>query len=146
MGRFAVDLRRFAERAGGNADQVVRKTVVDVGTAIIERTPVGDPLTWRHDAPAGYVGGRARGSWAYGFGSPGQADSVDPSGGSSIDRITSGVQINDAVGVHYITSSLSYMRRLEFDGWSNQSPAGMVRITIREFQDFVRRNADEVRR
>jgi len=143
---FTVDLRRFVERANGNIDQVARKTVLDVGTAIIERTPVGDPLTWLHPAPAGYVGGRARGSWAYGFGSPEEADQVDASGAASIGRIVHGVQANSAIGVHYITSSLSYMRRLEFDGWSNQAPAGMVRITIQEFQEFVRRNAQEVNR
>ncbi len=146
MGRFSVDLRRFVERANGNADQVVRKTILDVGTAIVERTPVGDPLTWRHPAPAGYAGGRARGSWAYGFGAPAAADDIDPSGASSLARIASGVGANDAIGVHYITSGLSYMRRLEFDGWSNQAPAGLVRITVREFQDFVAQNAREVNR
>lgn len=138
MGTFTADIRRFCERAGANADTVVRKVVIDLGTAIIERTPVGDPLTWKHPAPAGYVGGRARGSWTYGFGTvPPGANQVDGSGAASMARITSGVGSHDARGVHYIINSVPYMRRLEFEGWSTQAPAGMVRITIEEFQQFV---------
>ncbi|WP_338762004.1 hypothetical protein [Massilia sp. METH4] len=141
-----MDLTRFAQRAGGNARTVVRKTMLDLGTAMVERTPVGDPLTWQQPAPAGYAGGRARGSWAYGYGNTAQADEVDASGAASLARIAGGVEAHDPLGVHYITSTLPYMRRLEYDGWSSQAPAGMVRVTIREFQEFVRRNAAEVNR
>jgi hypothetical protein len=33
----------------------------------------------------------------------------------------------------YLTNSLPYARRLEY-GWSKQAPAGMVRITVANFE------------
>lgn len=145
MGQFSVNIRRFADRAGANADKVVRKVVIDLGEAIVLRTPVGDPLTWKQPAPAGYVGGRARGSWAYGHGAaPEGVDQVDGSGAAAMARIR-GVESKPADAVHYIVNTVPYMRRLEYDGWSNQAPAGMVRVTVAEFNDFVARAAAEVR-
>jgi hypothetical protein len=108
---------------------------------------VGDPRTWKHPAPAGYAGGRARGSWNYGFGSvPPPVDQIDEYGGSSIARVVSGINGNDARGLHYIVNSVPYVRRLEYDGWSTQAPAGMVRVTIEEFQRFVDDACREVNR
>lgn len=144
-GSFTADLRRFVERANGNADAVVRKVTLDLGTAMIERTPVGDPLTWKQPAPPGYVGGRARGSWNYGYGAvPPPTEAIDGSGGASMSRVAAGVNGHDPRGLHYIINSVPYMRRLEYEGWSHQAPAGMVRITIVEFQRFVDEACREV--
>lgn len=140
-GQFTLDLRRFAARAGGNARLVIKKVVIDVGTSIVMKTPVGDPLTWANPgmAPAGYVGGRARGSWQYGHGTPtaGEPGGVDQSGGGPIGRISAGVNTGDAADVHFITSDVPHMRPLEYEGHSRQAPEGMVRKTISEYQAFV---------
>jgi len=37
----------------------------------------------------------------------------------------------------YLLNSLPYVRRIEYEGWSSQAKAGMVRITVAEFQTFV---------
>ena len=146
-GRFTADLRRFVERTNGNADAVVRKVVMDLGTAMIDRTPVGDPLTWKQPAPAGYVGGRARGSWNYGYGAIAPpVEAIDGSGGASTARVAAGVTSHNPRGLHYITNSVPYMRRLEYEGWSKQAPAGMVRVTVTEFQRFVDEACREVNR
>jgi hypothetical protein len=138
-GSFTLDLSRFVKKAGGNARLVVKKVVLDVGSSIVLKTPVGDPSTWKHPAPAGYVGGRARGSWQYQKGAPLEQETgtIDPSGSGSIGRIAAGVAEGDAATEHYITSTVPYMRRLEYEGWSKQAPDGMVRKTIGEFQHFV---------
>jgi hypothetical protein len=138
-GRFSLDLSKFVAKAGGNARTVVKKVVLDVGSSIVMKTPVGDPDTWSMPAPAGYVGGRARGSWQYQKGAPLQTEpgGVDPSGGGPIGRVSAGVAAGDPVTEHYITSTVPYMRRLEYEGWSQQAPDGMVRKTINEFQRFV---------
>ena len=137
-GSFALDISKFVEKAKGNARVVAKKIVLDVGNRIIEKTPVGDPTTWKHPPPAGYVGGRARGSWAYGFNAtPQPADMVDESGKVSMTRIRAGVASNDGIGAHFITNGLPYIRRLEYDGWSRQAPAGMVRVTIQEYQQVI---------
>lgn len=135
---FMLDINRFIEKAGKNGRAVAAKIVLDMGTNIVLRTPVGDPLVWKHPAPAGYAGGRARGSWGYGFNSvPAPVDQIDESGQASIGRISAGVAASTPPGVHYIVNTLPYIKRLEFDSWSKQAPEGMVRVTIREFQQFV---------
>ncbi len=63
---FTLQLKAFAEKAKGNADLVVRKVVLDIGTRVVLRSPVGDPDLWEGKAPKGYVGGRFRGNWQYG--------------------------------------------------------------------------------
>lgn len=136
---FTLDLSHFVKRANGNIGAVIKKVVLDVSTAIVERTPVGDPDTWVTPAPAGYVGGRARGSWVYANGAPASTDPgvIDSSGQSSIGRVSAGVAGNDPASQHFVTSVIPYMRQLEYDGWSSQAPAGMVRITVEEYQRFV---------
>lgn len=140
--KFSLDLSRFVAKAKGNARLVVRKVVLDVGTGIIEKTPVGDPDTWAPSTvvPAGYVGGRARGSWQYAKGAPadGNPETIDPSGGASINRVAAGVTSGDPLAeTHFITSNIPYMRPLEYEGWSKQAPEGMVRLTIEEWRRYL---------
>lgn len=146
-GSFSADLSRLVANAGGNLRAVVAKTVLDIGEAVVMQTPVGDPTTWKREAPPGYVGGRARGSWQYGFNAPPATDpgTIDGTGGASLSRVQVGIAANQAPGVHYITSTVPYMRRLEYEAWSAQAPDGMVRKTILEFQQFVEANAKAVR-
>jgi hypothetical protein len=140
---FALDLSRFVARAKGNAAAIVANVVLKVGEGIVMRTPVGDPTTWKHPerAPAGYVGGRARGSWQYGYNAPAAAEpgTIDSSGAVALGRITAGVSANQAPGVHYVTSSVPYMRPLEYEAHSKQAPEGMVRVTVAEFRTYVDR-------
>lgn len=138
-GSFVLDLTRFIKKAGGNGRTVIKKVVLDVSSSCVLKTPVGDPDTWKMAAPPGYVGGRARGSWQYAQGAPLEQEpgGVDPSGQGPISRVRAGVETGDAATEHFITSTVPYMRRLEYDGWSNQAPNGMVRLTIEEFQRYV---------
>lgn len=46
MGDFSLKLQQFAALAKGNANSVVRKVVLDIGTRIVERSPVGDRELW----------------------------------------------------------------------------------------------------
>ena len=46
--------------------------------------------------------------------------------------------------VFYLVNNLPYIRRLE-QGWSQQAPAGMVAVTVSEFQQTVARAATEDR-
>ena len=40
---FALDIKAFAEKCGKNSNMVVRKTVLDIGKSLVEKTPVGNP-------------------------------------------------------------------------------------------------------
>lgn len=138
---FALDLKAFADKTSARTQQIVRKIVIDVGTAMVMKSPVGDPLGWKNPsaAPAGYVGGRFRANWQYGYNTIDRATTtkVDASGQTSISAIVGGVSGKDAAAVHYITNSLPYAQRIEEGHSQRQAPQGVVRLTVMEFQPIV---------
>lgn len=141
MGTFSLQLDTFAKKFGENSDKVVRKIVLDVGTRIVELSPVGDGHLWKHPPPKGYIGGRFRANWQYGnysgAGIPvSPTNDIDPSGGISIERLLECPTTGAAGMRHVIINNLPYSIPLE-NGWSKQAPYGMVGITIREFQQIV---------
>lgn len=139
---FKSDLAKFAEKTMRNNNAIVRKVVIDMGTSLVLKTPVGNPKLWKNPdgAPVGYAGGRARANWQYGTGSmpDGVIDSIDMGGNNTVNKIIGGVQASPAASVHWISNSLPYIKRLE-DGWSyRQAPQGMLKLTIEEFEQTVR--------
>lgn len=139
---FSLDLSRFAERAGVNMGAVVRKTVMDLGERMVEKSPVGDATYWKTPAPAGYTGGRFRGNWQYGFGAApaGDLPAIDAQGAMTNAKLSAAIAGAPAAGVHYLVNNLPYARRIE-DGWSRQAPAGVLGTTILEFGGIVTRAA-----
>lgn len=135
---FGLDLSAFAEKTMRKTDMVVRKIVIDVGTALVMKSPVGDPDYWIQAPPPGYVGGRFRANWQYGVGnfSTTVSDNIDKSGGPTINAIVGKVKSDAGGKIHYLTNSLPYGPRLE-EGFSRQAPHGMVHLTVLEFQPIV---------
>lgn len=76
---------------------------------IEKRTPIGRPELWKYPAPKNYVPGTLRASWAM--------------------LITSALNIQ-------ISNDQPYADRVEF-GWSTQAPAGMLRISIKEWDSII---------
>lgn len=138
---FGLDLRAFQTKTSAKARAVVKKVVMDVGAALVMKSPVGNPTLWLNPsaAPAGYVGGRFRANWQYGYGSPDRSTSakIDKTGGPTISAIIGEVNGHDAAGVHYITNSLPYAQRIEEGHSQRQAPSGVVRLTVMEFQPIV---------
>jgi hypothetical protein len=145
-GLFKLQLDAAIAKARGRTEALVRKVVLDIGTRLIERSPVGDAQYWSHPAPKGYVGGRFRGSWDYGIDQPpAGADTVDATGQASRDRIAEGVAAAPMASRHFLINALPYARRIE-DGWSHrQSPQGVVGITVVEFDGILRGAVQAVR-
>ena len=144
---FSLDINKFVQKCGTNADQVVRKTILDIGSRVIERTPVGDATYWKSKPPAGYVGGHARGSWSHSVDTldTKEFDTIDPSGSASNARIVASIPAKAAGKVHFIQNSLPYIQRLE-DGWSRQCPPnGMVGLTVTEFSSIINRVTGELK-
>lgn len=135
---FSDDIAKFAKKAAGNADILVRKTVIDIGTRLVNRTPVGDATYWKSKPPAGYVGGHARANWSHSEGAldPREFDIIDPSGAASNNRILSSVPVKAGGKVHFVQNSVPYIEALE-DGHSRQAPHGIVSLTAVEFQGLV---------
>lgn len=142
---FSDAIKRFAAKADERANLITRKIILDVGTALVLKSPVGDPKYWKRPAPPGYVGGRFRANWNYGQGSINKTTTevIDKTGGPTIQRLVSAVGNRVLGEVHFYTNSLPYANRLE-EGWSwRQAPNGMVQVTILEFDPIVRAAAAE---
>jgi len=140
---------QVAAKYNRGIDEVVEDVAVSLSLKIIERTPVGQPSTWQNPsgAPPGYVGGRARANWfptiarANWFptiGQPSDDTTESTNTNESASRIT-GIKEQIAGNVYYLTNNLPYIRRLEYDNWSKQAPRGMVRVTLREALNELKR-------
>lgn len=127
--QFRRDYAAIIKKAGARAEMVVRSSASALGGSLVQRSPVDT--------------GRFKGNWQFGVGgiNPEISSSPDISGTGSTWRINAGLQTWRAGQTIYITNSLPYAYRLEH-GWSQQAPAGMVRLTILEFQSQVRKAAE----
>lgn len=180
--KFSLDIAAFVEKAKANAEAVVQKVSVDLLTAVVNRSPVGNPELWASNAlasnynlevsnynaalrdnpenltkagrlrkglkvndsmeikaPAGYVGGRFRANWQVTFNAPaaGEIDAIDPQGGATIGKGAAIIQAFDSkYGSIWLMNNVPYAQKLEYRH-SSQAPAGVVRVTIAEFQMMV---------
>lgn len=135
---FSEDIAKFVKKTKGNDDLLVRKTVLDVGKRLVERTPVGDAVYWQSPPPPGYTGGHARANWQHSIGAPKilELSGTDKDGSATVANILTSMANNGAGPDHYITNSVPYIVPLE-DGHSRQAPNGMVGLTIVEFKGIV---------
>ena len=146
---FALDLSAFAKKTDARVESIVRRIVLDVAKSLIEMSPVGDASYWESPPPKGYVGGRFKGAWDYGYNTVPSAAYFsdydgsklglldDPAGSASESRIMNGVGDSRMAGaVHYIANNVPYAMRLE-EGHSRQAPMGMVSLTVIKFQAIV---------
>lgn len=126
---FKEDFAKMMKRAAGREDELIRSTALGLGAAIVAKSPVDT--------------GRFRGNWQYGVSGINFAtnSAEDKTGASAIGRIATGVSTFQRGSKFYITNSLPYAKRLEYDAWSNQATAGMVRISVMEFRANVKRIA-----
>jgi hypothetical protein len=136
---FALDLSKFIAKAKGNAEQIAQKVGADVLASVVNRTPVGNPSLWKSKPPKGYVGGRLRGNWNVSFGAPDLSTSsvTDAQGAPTIGKGVAVLSGTKGDSVIYIMNSLPYVREIEYEGHSSQAPAGMVRVTVADFQTFI---------
>jgi hypothetical protein len=125
----------------------VKEIVSEIALSVIVKSPVGDPALWQSGkAPADYEGGQFKANWNYAEGSPNTAttNAIDPDGGATLDRIVGSIPDDAAGRLHFITNSLPYAKRIE-DGWSTQAPAGVVGLTVIEFQPIIKRAIEKVK-
>ena len=114
---FSVDIAKFAKETGVELELVVRKIALAAYDSVTVKTPVDT--------------GRARGNWNIGAGN------ADLSTTDQTSAQRSNLTKGDGEKVIYITNNLPYIQRLE-DGWSEQTPSGMVGVTMIELSNAVR--------
>lgn len=137
--KFGSLIREWADKTGEDLEKIARGFCIQLSTNIILKTPVGNPSLWKSNPPPGYVGGRARNNWFPSIGSPSQRQNKTPdkSGSASVKRLNAGANKLKAGQTFYLTNNLPYIRRLEYDGWSTQAPAGMMRISLAEAEQAL---------
>ena len=144
---FALDLTKFAEKAGDAAKAMIGKICLDLTYRIILKTPVDT--------------GRARANWQASIGQPvsntiqftgdtgSNARAPNRSAASEFAKANAEAAALQAPGnIFYITNNLPYIASLEFGlyrpgpktigGFSLQAPSGMVRISINEISRALR--------
>jgi hypothetical protein len=148
MSNFELDVRKWAEKAKGRMDLVVRKISLDLFRRIILRSPVDE--------------GRFRSNWQVAIGEiPQGVIELSISGeaaktkrgskarGKAVGTATVNEEMAKLAGVKagdviYLVNNLPYGPRLE-NGWSGQAPAGMVAITVSEYGGVVAQAVEEAK-
>lgn len=124
MSKWSIPIDRLAKKAGEDIEKVGRFATFQLFNAVQLRSPVDT--------------GRFLGNWQFG------KDTI-PAGALSRLDTTGTLAQQEALralssplgGVTYFVNNLPYARRLE-NGYSQQAPIGMVRISVREFSKYVR--------
>ena len=132
-------VKQWAAKAGKDVDEVVIATCIDISRRVVLYTPVGNPSLWKNNPPAGYSGGQAKGNWiaTINRASGSVSQFKDPKGALTVSLIED--QALQAPGnVFYLVNNLPYIRRLEYEAWSSQAPAGMIRRVMAEAPAIVR--------
>lgn len=126
MSTFTSTFDRFKELP----EKVVRGTLISLTNRIIERSPVDE--------------GAFRNNWQFSVGSPAKKKltGTDKSGAKTQAKLKKTILSTEIGNVYYITNNLPYGERLEY-GWSSQAPQGMVRVTLAEFDAFLKKAAGD---
>lgn len=120
-GVFKLQFADLIKRAKDKGDLVVKAAAVALQSSMVEKSPVDT--------------GRFKGNFQTGIGQINDYAGAEPGADAvgitrmALDGWVPGKTI-------YLTNSLPYAQRLEY-GWSQQAPAGMVRITVEEFPQKV---------
>lgn len=140
---FSLDISRFVEKAKGNLILVIQKVELDLLVRVVRMTPVDS--------------GRARGNWMVEHGSPPKGEHYPETGDEkksqaerksqrfAIDAGTAKIEETEPGGYLYIVNNVPYIIELE-DGRSTQAPAGMLRVTLRNYPGIVEQAASELDR
>lgn len=130
---FRLDVSKFVDKTKARLDLVVRKIALELFTRVVLKSPVDT--------------GRFRANWQLAIGDiPDDVLELDDKAGTAtVSRgvaASQGVRAGDVV---YLVNNLPYGPRLEY-GWSQQAPAGMVRISIAEIQTWLDGVVDAAKR
>lgn len=132
--KFRQDMAKIINKTKEKGNVFVRKLCLELDASMVRKSPVDT--------------GRFKGNWNVSFNAPdtSTAEVTDTSGTLSIAKAQAVLSGSSWVGsTVFITNSLPYAYRLEYEGWSNQAPQGMVRITLAEMNSTIQKVGLEVK-
>lgn len=131
MSGWSIPIDRIVAQTNQRLETVARRAALEVFTAVVVKSPVDT--------------GRFKGNWNVSYAVPNMSigERLDKTKRGSMDSTTTSIVKKTLSlpvgGVMYLSNGLPYARRLEY-GWSGQAPAGMVRLSVREFESHVQRS------
>jgi len=131
---FNGDIDKFRQKVEKISTDIFRGTSLDLLTRIIKRTPVDT--------------GRLRGNWMATINSPSKTidEKVKDKSGAKAIGSAKGTVNNAKLGNSiFLINNLPYAGVIE-DGYSDQRPEGMVKVTVAEFENIVKANARKHKR
>jgi hypothetical protein len=123
---FSTQVGGFSQKTVQKLQKVRKAIIIKLFNAVILDTPV--------------LSGRLRGNWRVSEENPDYLvdDTVDPNGDATMQAVDSVVNNSKGGKPVFLTNSLPYAARIEYDGWSNtKAPEGMVRKNVSRFQQIV---------
>ena len=124
---FASDVAKYAKLAGASVDETGRAIVLELFGSVIKDTPVKS--------------GRAKGNWQTTIGSPASGTTDRLGEAEALADVSQQTASFGAGKVIYLSNNLPYIYRLEYDGWSQQAPGGMLRKNVARIQSIVAKAA-----
>lgn len=135
MGKFALDVKRYAEAIGEDMDKVIRGTALTLFSDIIKTTPADT--------------GRLKGNWFVTINNPSTkiTNLKDKTGSVTIAKAEAKLSKPTEAANFWLTNNLPYAYRIEFEGWSKvKAPAGMVAVNVNRFNAIFEREIKKVRK
>jgi len=113
-----MSFNEIVHRVNSNVDREVRALTLGIFGSVIKMTPVDT--------------GRAKGNWQCTIGQPASGTTSRLGEAGALNEVLATVPVEAGKQV-FLTNNLPYIQRLEYDAWSSQAPAGMVRASIARF-------------
>jgi len=142
------DFGQFRGKTTSRCDALLRAVGIKLFSSVIKDTPVGNPDLWkqgkadakgRKKPPAGYVGGRLRANWNCSLAMPDTSTTESVNHGQAIPKMQAVCLTADRKDVLWLSNSLPYAYRIEYEGHSRQAPFGMVRRNKTRIETLVHR-------
>jgi len=124
VGSFHAQMRRYRVNTLVDVDRLRRAVALKLFSAVVMDTPVAT--------------GRARANWRASINHT--IDVADDSTNFLTEMSRTEAIVGKSTGADelWLSNSLPYIARLEYDGWSKQAPQGMVRKNVARFQRLIK--------
>lgn len=119
---FTIPLATLVEKTKDDIHTVARKATLQLFSSVVAMSPVDS--------------GRFKANWNVSYGTPDLSVTGSTVTARADEEAAKALTLPIG-GVMYLSNGLPYGRRLEYEGWSKQAPAGMVRVSAARFADYV---------
>tara|TARA_R110002124_G_C8847985_1_gene506106 strand:- start:610 stop:1002 length:393 start_codon:yes stop_codon:yes gene_type:complete len=128
---FTSQLKAFTDKTEKNGNKIFRGTSLSLFGRVVKRTPV--------------LSGRLIGNWQTDVNNPKTVVIERKGVAGALSEIaieTDKAKLGDSI---YLTNNLPYAKRIEEGHSSIKAPAGMVRVTLLEFERELKKQARAVK-